>query len=260
MSGLTSQPSLGAIVAALEGTDRETGLQFDKIQAINSYWEQVRLLYSCFDPGLKSGDSGVYLHEMPGGQYTNLLFQSQQLGLGDAWIGMLSVWSILDARTCAEEMVTEVKKAYATANKLCGDIVKVTPSSKVVGDLAQFMVGFVIVPCMVRVNSDELSGKVSQKLTEQDVIDRAEELSFPTSVLEYYQGYLGEPPYGFPEPLRTRILEAKGLQKVEGRPGASMPPLDLEGLKGDLLEEYGEKSVRDVDVISAALYPKVLSH
>ncbi|KAJ3057124.1 pyruvate carboxylase [Rhizophlyctis rosea] len=217
MSGLTSQPSLGALVAALEGTDRDTGLHFDKVQAINSYWEQVRLLYSCFDPGLKSGDSGVYLHEMPGGQYTNLLFQSQQLGLGDAWI--------------------EVKKAYATANRLCGDIVKVTPSSKVVGDLAQFM--------------------VSQKLTEQEVIDRAEELSFPTSVLEYYQGYLGEPPYGFPEPLRTRILEAKGLQKVEGRPGANMPPLDLEGLKGDLVEEYGEKSVRDVDVISAALYPKV---
>ncbi|TPX62454.1 pyruvate carboxylase [Spizellomyces sp. 'palustris'] len=217
MSGLTSQPSMGAIIGALEGTDMDTGITLENAQALNSYWEQIRLLYSCFDPGLKSGDSGVYIHEMPGGQYTNLLFQSQQLGLGESW--------------------NEIKKSYAAANRLCGDIVKVTPSSKVVGDLAQFM--------------------VSQKLTEADVIERADTLSFPQSVLEYYQGYLGIPPGGFPEPLRSRILEAKRLPKIEGRPGATMAPLDIAELKRDLEERWGEGAVRDEDVISSALYPKV---
>lgn len=123
MSGVTSQPSMGAFVAGFQGTPYDTGFSLDQLQALNAYWEQMRLLYSCFDPGVKSGDSGVYLHEMPGGQYTNLLFQSQSLGLGSQWL--------------------EVKKAYMAANKLCGDIVKVTPSSKVVGDLAQFMVSWI---------------------------------------------------------------------------------------------------------------------
>jgi pyruvate carboxylase len=120
MSGLTSQPSLGAIAGAFAGTSLDTGLNAEDIYTVNSYWEQIRLLYSPFDPNVKSSDSGVYLHEMPGGQYTNLLFQSQQLGLGAQW--------------------QEIKKAYIVANKLCGDITKVTPSSKVVGDFAQFLV------------------------------------------------------------------------------------------------------------------------
>lgn len=217
MSGTTSQPSMGAIVGALEGTSLDTGLKSEYLHAINGYWEQVRLLYDCFDPGVKSGDSEVYTHEMPGGQYTNLLFQSQQLGLGDSW--------------------RDIKVAYATANRLCGDIVKVTPSSKVVGDLAQFI--------------------VSQKLTEQEVIDKAETLSFPTSVVEYFQGYLGIPPYGFPEPLRSRILSSRKLKPLQGRPGASLPELDLVEFKKELIERYGEDNIRDEDVISAALYPKV---
>ncbi|KAI9297641.1 pyruvate carboxylase, partial [Neoconidiobolus thromboides FSU 785] len=214
MSGLTSQPSMGALVGALEHTELDTGIKHNDITSINSYWEQLRLLYSCFDPNVKSGDSGVYQHEMPGGQYTNLLFQAQSLGLGEQW--------------------NEVKKAYAEANLLCGDIVKVTPSSKVVGDFAQFM--------------------VSNKLAYQDVLDRAETLSFPTSVVEFFQGFLGQPYGGFNEELRSKII--KNLPKIEGRPGASLPPLDFEALKKDLQAKYGHK-IRDVDVVSAALYPKV---
>lgn len=98
MSGLTSQPSMGAVIGALQGTEQDTGIALENAQALNSYWEQIRLLYSCFDPGLKSGDSGVYIHEMPGGQYTNLLFQSQQLGLGESWNGMICILRNLDER------------------------------------------------------------------------------------------------------------------------------------------------------------------
>jgi pyruvate carboxylase len=217
MSGLTSQPSMGAIVGSLAGSDLDTGLNLDDIYAINSYWEQIRLLYSCFDPNVKSSDSTVYLHEMPGGQYTNLLFQSQQLGLGEQW--------------------SEIKKAYRVANRLCGDITKVTPSSKVVGDFAQFL--------------------VSQKLTEKDVYEKADSLSFPQSVLEYFQGYLGQPPYGFPEELRTKILDGRRLAKIEGRPGKSMPSFDLNALQTILEEQWGTEAIKSEDVLSAALYPQV---
>ncbi|KAI9597804.1 pyruvate carboxylase [Syncephalis fuscata] len=215
MSGLTSQPSMGAIVAALQGTSLDTGIRHADTQAINAYWEQIRMLYSCFDPGLKSNDSGVYEHEMPGGQYTNLLFQAQSLGLGEQW--------------------EEVKKSYCAANDLCGDIVKVTPSSKVVGDLAQFM--------------------VSNKLTAEQVKEKARSLSFPTSVVEFFQGQLGQPVGGFPEPLRSNII--KNLPPIEGRPGESMAPFDFESLKVKLEKAHNGRHVRDVDVISAALYPKV---
>lgn len=216
MSGMTSQPSMGALVAALEQTNLGTGIRMEDIQALNSYWEQCRMLYSCFEANVKSADSGVYDHEMPGGQYTNLMFQAQQLGLGTQWL--------------------EIKRAYAEANQLCGDIVKVTPSSKVVGDLAQFM--------------------VSNKLTAKDVIERASTLSFPTSVVEFFQGYLGQPVGGFPEPLRSHII--RDLPRIDGRPGATMPPLDLAKLKEELIEKYGS-SITDYDVLSAALYPKVFA-
>jgi pyruvate carboxylase len=158
MSGLTSQPSMGAVSGALRGTPLDTGLNFKQITSINEYWEDVRGIYAPFESGQKSGSADVYDHEMPGGQYTNLLFQSQQLGLSGQW--------------------PSIKKAYAAANRLMGDIIKVTPSSKVVGDLAQFM--------------------VQNKLTEDMVIERAATLSFPSSVVEYFQGYLGIPPFGFP--------------------------------------------------------------
>jgi pyruvate carboxylase len=226
MSGTTAQPSLGALVASTAGTPMDTGLDLKQIQAVNEYWEECRLLYAPFESGQKTGSSDVYQHEMPGGQYTNLLFQSTQLGLTGQW--------------------SKVKKAYATANRLLGDIIKVTPSSKVTGDLAQFL--------------------VANNLSEQDVIDRAETLSFPKSVIEYFQGYLGIPPFGFPEPLRSRVLKGRtiegtnGLTCFEGRPGAEMKPFDLEVARSRLEEKWGSAShhgIRDVDVLSHALYPAV---
>ncbi|KAL7328553.1 pyruvate carboxylase, variant 2 [Mucor circinelloides] len=216
MSGMTSQPAMGAIVAGFEQTNLGTGIRMADVHAINSYWEQARLLYSCFEANVRAADSGVYDHEMPGGQYTNLMFQAQQLGLGTQW--------------------NQIKKAYQEANELCGDLVKVTPSSKVVGDLAQFMV------------SNSLSGK--------DVEERASSLSFPTSVVEFFQGYLGQPHGGFPEPLRSNIIREQ--TRIDGRPGATLPPLDMAKLKQELVEKYGS-NIRDYDVISAALYPKVFA-
>ena len=118
MSGMTSQPAMGAVVGALEQTEMGTGISYESIQALNLYWTQLRLLYAPFDANVKSSDSSVFQHEMPGGQYTNLMFQAQSLGLGSQWVA--------------------VKQAYIWANQLCGDIVKVTPSSKVTGDFAQW--------------------------------------------------------------------------------------------------------------------------
>jgi pyruvate carboxylase len=226
MSGTTSQPSIGALVAATAGTDLETGIHLDQVQALNEYWEECRGLYAPFESGQKTGSSDVYDHEMPGGQYTNLLFQSTQLGLTGQW--------------------SKVKKAYATANRLLGDIIKVTPSSKVTGDLAQFI--------------------VANNLTEQEVIDKAETLSFPKSVIEYFQGYLGIPPFGFPEPLRSRVIKGltiegtNGLSCFEGRPGADLKPVDMDAARAKLEEKWSLDSpagIRDVDVSSHLMYPVV---
>jgi len=215
MSGLTSQPSVGAIIAATQGGRFDTGLDPASVLAVNSYWDAARGLYNPFESGVKCGGADVYIHEMPGGQYTNLKFQSQSLGLGSSW--------------------TQIKEAYAAANRLLGDIVKVTPSSKVAGDLAQFM--------------------VQNQLNETQVLAQAETLSFPESVVEYFQGLIGQPVGGFPEPLRTAVL--KGKPRVEGRPGASLPPVDLALLKGKLKEKHKQFTISDRDVLSAALYPKV---
>jgi pyruvate carboxylase len=226
MSGTTAQPSLGALVASTTGTEYDTGLDLKRIQMLNEYWEECRGLYAPFESGQKTGSSDVYEHEMPGGQYTNLLYQSSQLGLTGQW--------------------SKVKKAYAEANRLLGDIIKVTPSSKVTGDLAQFI--------------------VANNLSEQDVVDRAETLSFPSSVVEYFQGYLGIPPFGFPEPLRSRVLKGRtiegtnGLSCFQGRPGAQLAPYDFESARGKLDEKWGSESdhcMRDVDLLSHAMYPAV---
>ncbi|ELT98600.1 hypothetical protein CAPTEDRAFT_229262 [Capitella teleta] len=216
MSGMTSQPSMGALVGSVERTPLETGLNPQDIYQYSAYWEQCRQLYGPFEctVTMKSGNSDIYENEIPGGQYTNLQFQAFSLGLADQF--------------------EEVKKMYKEANLLLGDIIKVTPSSKVVGDLAQFM--------------------VQNKLTPQMVHDRAEDLSFPQSIIEYFQGYLGVPPGGFPEPLRTKIL--KGAPIVEGRPGETMEDFNFSELKTDLEEKHGE-SMNDKDLVSAALYPKV---
>jgi pyruvate carboxylase len=214
MAGLTSQPAMGAVVAALRGNDRDTGLSLEVLQGLEDYWEQARQLYAPFESGLKSGSADVYFHEMPGGQYTNLQFQARQLGLAERW--------------------PAIKRAYAAANRLLGDVIKVTPSSKVVGDLAQFM--------------------VQNDLDEEDVLEQAETLSFPTSVIEFFQGYLGEPYGGFPEPLRTRVVRDR--PRIVGRPGASLPALSLAALETELRDKHGPR-IRDVDVLSAALYPQV---
>jgi pyruvate carboxylase len=218
MSGMTSQPSLGAIVAAMQGEQgggaRETGLTIEELQVLNTYWEQARALYAPFESGMHSGSSDVYLHEMPGGQYTNLQFQSRSLGLAHRW--------------------PAIKRAYAAANRALGDIIKVTPSSKVVGDLAQFM--------------------VQNDLDEHQLLEQADTLSLPKSVVEFFQGHLGQPYGGYPEPLRSKVL--RGQEVIEGRPGATLPDLDLAALKREMQEKYGP-AVSDVDVVSAALYPAV---
>ncbi len=214
MSGMTSQPALGAMVAAVKGTERASEIDLDAVQGLANYWEQTRQLYAPFESGIKSGSADVYIHEMPGGQYTNLQFQARQLGLAARW--------------------PAIKRAYAGANRLLGDIIKVTPSSKVVGDLAQFM--------------------VQNDLTEDDVLSQAETLSFPTSVLEFFQGYLGVPYGGFAEVLRERTV--RGRPVITGRPGASLPALDLDGRREELQGRYGAR-VREEDVLSSALYPKV---
>jgi len=217
MSGMTSQPSMGAIVAALEGTELDTGISLKAVSELSNYWEQTRGLYAPFEctTTMKSGSSDVYTHEIPGGQYTNLHFQSFSLGLADQW--------------------PEIKKAYAEANVLLGDPPKVTPSSKVVGDLAQFM--------------------VQNKLDQDTLLDKADDLSFPSSVVEYFQGYLGQLPGGFPEPLRTKVL--KGKKTFEGRPGESLPDFDFDALRLSLKEKYNDANFTEQDLLSAALYPKV---
>ncbi|XP_031636722.1 pyruvate carboxylase, mitochondrial isoform X2 [Contarinia nasturtii] len=215
MSGMTSQPSMGAIVASLQGSPLDTKFNLGDISEYSAYWEQTRTLYGPFECAttMKSGNADVYMNEIPGGQYTNLQFQAYSLGLGDFF--------------------EDVKKSYADANQLLGDIIKVTPSSKVVGDLAQFM--------------------VQNKLKAQDVIDKAEELSFPKSVVEFLQGAIGIPYGGFPEPLRSRIL--KDMPRIEGRPGASLEPFDFKKLTDEIHETWPKAT--EHDVMSAALYPEV---
>ena len=214
MAGLTSQPTMSAVVSALRGTPRDTSLDPDAILKLDGYWEFARGLYSPFETGMTGYAPDLYEHEIPGGQYTNLMFQARELGLADRW--------------------SSIKRAYREANLLLGDIVKVTPSSKVVGDLAQFM--------------------VQNDLDTKAVLERAPELSFPQSVVELMEGRLGQPYGGFPEPLRTHVL--KGKKPFEGRPGAEIPAMDLVALEASLVAEHGPV-IRDHDVMSSAMYPQV---
>ncbi|KAM9497783.1 pyruvate carboxylase, mitochondrial-like isoform 2-T3 [Salvelinus alpinus] len=216
MAGMTSQPSMGAIVACTKGTKFNTGISLENVYDYSEYWEVARGLYAPFDctATMKSGNADVYENEIPGGQYTNLHFQAHSMGLGHKF--------------------KEVKKSYTEANKLLGDLIKVTPSSKIVGDLAQFM--------------------VQNSLTRAEVEERADELSFPLSVVEFLQGHIGIPHGGFPEPFRSKVL--KNMPRVEGRPGASLPAMDFEALEKQLRETHGD-DITPEDVMSAAMYPKV---
>ena len=213
MSGLTSQGSINALLASLDGLV-DTGVSEQNARELDAYWAEMRLLYSCFEADLKGPDPEVYEHEIPGGQLTNLLFQAQQLGLGEQWI--------------------ETKKAYREANYLLGDIVKVTPTSKVVGDLAQFM--------------------VSNKLTSDDVKRLANTLDFPDSIMDFFEGLIGQPYGGFPEPLRSDVLRNK-RRKLTTRPGLELAPFDLAAIKEDLETRFGD--ITECDVASYNMYPKV---
>ncbi len=217
VSGLTSQPAMGAIVYNFAGTALDTGIDVNEMQHLTDYWELVRPQYEPFDSGQKSAGSDVWQNEIPGGQYTNMFFQAKMLGLESEW--------------------SSIKRAYAQANLLLGDIIKVTPSSKVVGDLAQFM--------------------VSKKLSPEEVVARASELDFPSSVIEFLQGQLGIPLGGFPEPLRSRVLAKAGLKGIEGRPGESLPPVDMAAIQQKLAKAHGAAFSRWQDVNSYVMYPQV---
>ncbi|MFL5260289.1 MAG: pyruvate carboxylase [Hyphomicrobiales bacterium] len=214
MSGMTSQPCLGSIVEALARGERDTGLDPEWIRAISFYWEAVRNQYAAFESDLRSGASEVYLHEMPGGQFTNLREQARSLGLDSRW--------------------HEVARAYREANDLFGDIVKVTPSSKVVGDLALMM--------------------VSQDLTPADVLDPARPIAFPGSVVEMLRGDLGQPPGGWPEPLQRKVLKSE--KPITVRPGSLLPQQDLVALKREAEKRCG-RHVDDRELASYAMYPKL---
>ena len=216
LSGFTSQPCLGSVVEALRGQPRDTGLDPAYVREISDYWEVVRAEYAAFETDMRAPASEVYLHEMPGGQFTNLREQARGLGLAERW--------------------HEVAEAYAEVNRMFGDIVKVTPTSKVVGDLALVM--------------------VSGGLTRADVEDADREIAFPESVVGLFRGELGRMPGGFPEPLASKIL--KGETPIEGRPGAILPPADLEAEHVRAEEETGW-SLSDEDVYSWLFYPKVFA-
>lgn len=216
MSGTTSQPTLGSIVEALARTDRQTGLDPEVIRRISFYWEAVRAQYAAFESDLKAGASEVYLHEMPGGQFTNLKEQARSLGLETRW--------------------HEVARAYRAANDLFGDIVKVTPSSKVVGDMALMM--------------------VSQDLTPEAIIAEDRDIAFPASVVEMLHGDLGQPPAGWPKALQKKAL--KGEAPIMVRPGSLLPEADLAAHREEAEKSCG-RALDEVELSSYLMYPKVFA-
>jgi pyruvate carboxylase len=216
-SGGTSQPCLGSIVEALRHTDRDTGLDIAAIRQISNYWEGVRGQYAAFESGLPSPASEVYLHEMPGGQFTNLKAQARSLGLEERW--------------------HEVAQAYADANQMFGDIVKVTPSSKVVGDMALMM--------------------VAQNLTRAQVENPAVDVAFPESVVDMMKGNLGQPEGGWPEGIQKKVL--KGEVPMTTRPGAGMAPVDLEAVRAKVSAELDGMKIDDEGLNGYLMYPKVFT-
>ncbi|MDJ0821217.1 MAG: pyruvate carboxylase [Paracoccaceae bacterium] len=215
LSGNTSQPTLGSIVEAFRHTERDTGLDISAIREISNYWEAVRGQYAAFESAQQAPASEVYLHEMPGGQFTNLKAQARSLGLEERW--------------------HEVAQTYADVNQMFGDIVKVTPSSKVVGDMALMM--------------------VSQGLTRSDVEDPETDVSFPDSVIDMMRGSLGQPPGGWPKAIQKKIL--KDETPFTDRPGLKAAPIDLEETRAKVSAEMEGKPVDDEDLSGYLMYPKV---
>ena len=217
MSGLTAQPNLSAMAAALAGTDRDPGLSQHALHQASTYFEGVRRFYAPFESDIRSGTADVYRHEMPGGQYTNLREQARAMGLQHRW--------------------TEVSQAYADVNRLFGDIVKVTPTSKVVGDMALMM--------------------VANDLSPEQVVDPAHEVAFPESVVSLFKGELGFPPDGFPAVLSRKVLKAEPPEPY--RPGDHLPQADLEAARAQAAQAGGlpVEELDDRQLASALMYPKV---
>ena len=216
MSGGTSQPNLNAIVAALQNTPRDTQLDLEALNECSDYWETVRTYYAPFDSGPKAGSARLYAHEIPGGQFTNLREQAAAMGLGHRW--------------------REVERTYAEVNKLFGDIVKVTPSSKVVGDMTLFL--------------------MAKGMKPEDVLklDAHHDVAFPNSVIEMFSGVLGVPPGGWPKKLQKIIL--RDAQPLKGRPGAKLPAVDFAAETESLHQKTGHPVAID-DLLSFLLYPDV---
>ncbi len=215
MSGTTSQPNLNSLVAALAHTERDTGLDFDALNNCSDYWETVRTYYAPFDNAPKAGTGDVYIHEMPGGQYTNLREQAESMGLGARW--------------------PEIARMYADVNLAFGDIVKVTPSSKVVGDMAIYL--------------------VSHDMTVKDLENAPPDanLALPNSVVDMFMGSLGEPEGGWPKKMQQVVLQGK--QPIQGRPGEKLPPADFNQIAETVKQETGSES--NTDLLSYLMYPDV---
>lgn len=216
MAGLTSQPSASSLYYALDGHERKPDMNVQSVERLSQYWDSVRKYYHEFESGMNSPHTEIYEHEMPGGQYSNLQQQAKGVGLGERW--------------------NEVKEMYRRVNDMFGDIVKVTPSSKVVGDMALYM--------------------VQNDLTEEDVYEKGATLDFPDSVVELFKGYLGQPHGGFPEKLQKLIL--KGEEPLSVRPGEKLKPVDFEDIKKQFKESH-DLTLTEQDAIAYALYPKVFS-
>ncbi len=214
MSGLTSQPALNSIVAALQHSERDTGLDLDKLQVISEYWKDVRPVYAHFESELMTSTAEIYKYEIPGGQYSNLKPQVESFGLGHKF--------------------EEVKDMYRTVNQMLGDIVKVTPSSKAVGDMAIFM--------------------VQNDLTPENICEKAANMDFPDSIVSYFEGMMGQPEGGFPADLQKVVL--KGRKPITCRPGELLPPEDFDGIRRHLQDDLALEGT-EREVISYALYPKV---
>ncbi|WP_291636322.1 pyruvate carboxylase [Clostridium sp.] len=214
MSGLTSQPALNSVAAALKNTDRDTGIDLKGIQQISDYWDAVRPVYYQFESELKSGSAEIYRYEIPGGQYSNLKPQVESFGLGHKF--------------------NEIKEMYRMVNEMVGDIVKVTPSSKMVGDFAIFM--------------------VQNELTPENIYEKATNMSFPDSVVAYFKGMMGQPMGGFPEKLQRLVL--KGEEPITCRPGELLPDEDFSLIEKHLIEKFNITPNKK-DILSYSLYPEV---
>lgn len=219
MSSMTSQPSMNAVVEALRGSKRDTGLDFEELDELSRYYGRIRKVYEQFESDMKAPNAEIYKYEIPGGQYSNLLAQVTSMGSADEF--------------------ESIKALYKDANDLLGNIVKVTPTSKAVGDLAIFM--------------------FKNGLTKENILTAGAGLSYPDSVVSYFQGMMGQPYGGFPKELQKIVL--KDIEPLTDRPGKSLPPVDFEAIKKHLIEKYNyddkSEEVMNQKAISYALYPKV---